>query len=77
MIYALARDTIPVRENDVNYLYNVMAGEMLHVFFFLFLSSHVKSPWWFITEIYGYIIVHNCFSDNSQALFSTSEINMN
>lgn len=43
MIYALARDTIPVRENDVNYLYNVMAGEMLHGFF-LFLSSHVKSP---------------------------------
>lgn len=34
MIYALARDTIPVRENDVNYLYNVMAGEMLHGFFF-------------------------------------------
>lgn len=34
MIYALARDTIPVRENDVNYLYNVMAGEMLHVCFF-------------------------------------------
>lgn len=44
MIYALARDTIPVRENDVNYLYNVMAGEMLHVFLFFFLSSHVKSP---------------------------------
>lgn len=36
MIYALARDTIPVRENDVNYLYNVMAGEMLHGFFFFF-----------------------------------------
>lgn len=36
MIYALARDTIPVRENDVNYLYNVMAGEMLHVLFFYF-----------------------------------------
>lgn len=36
MIYALARDTIPVRENDVNYLYNVMAGEMLHGFLFFF-----------------------------------------
>lgn len=41
MIYALARDTIPVRENDVNYLYNVMAGEMLHVFFYPPMLNHL------------------------------------
>lgn len=58
--------------NDINYLFNVIPGELLHGF-----ASRVKSPWWFITKIYGYIIVQNCFADNSGALFSTSEINMN
>lgn len=37
MIYVLVWDMILVRENDVNYLYNVMVGEMLYVFFFIFL----------------------------------------
>lgn len=36
MIYVLVWDMILVRENDVNYLYNVMVGEMLYVFFFYF-----------------------------------------
>lgn len=34
MIYVLVWDMILVRENDVNYLYNVMVGEMLYVFYF-------------------------------------------
>lgn len=36
MIYVLVWDMILVRENDVNYLYNVMVGEMLYGFFFYF-----------------------------------------